>query len=103
MGWTAPGGQRESFFRAESLKNFARDSVPENTFSDLQQEIFEAVVETVHADHESGLERLRQVQDRALSAQLTASALITVTHPADRKGICHQLANDDQVTWVPEQ
>lgn len=92
--------QRESFFRAEALRRFARDSVPENTFEGLQGEIYDAIVETVESEHPSGLERLRAVLDRAVTAQLTTNALINVTEPADRKGICHQLANDDRVTWI---
>lgn len=92
--------QREAFFRAESLKNFARDSVPPGTFEGLQKEIFDAVIETVEAPHASGMERLRQTLERAVVAQLSSNALIQVTEPSDRKGICHQLANEDQVEWV---
>lgn len=95
--------QRESFFRAESLKRFARDSVPPETFEGLQREIFDAIIETVEAPHPSSMERLRQTLDRAVTAQLSANALIQVTEPADRKGICHQLANEDQVEWVDEK
>lgn len=95
--------QREAFFRAESLKSFARDSVPPGTFEGLQKEILDAIIETVEAEHPSGMERLRQALDRAVSAQLSANALIQVTEPADRKGICHQLANEDEVEWVSEE
>jgi len=92
--------QRESFFRAEALRNFARDSVPPNTFEGLQNEVYDAVVETAEAEHSDGLERLHQTLVQAVSAQLSANALIQVTEPADRRGICHQLANDDRLTWV---
>ncbi|MBD5787387.1 hypothetical protein IF650_14525 [Cellulosimicrobium terreum] len=92
--------QRESFFRAEALRNFARDSVLPRTFEGLQNELYDAVVETAEADHTDGLERLRQTLDQAVRAQLSANALIQVTEPSDRRGICHQLANDDRLTWV---
>ncbi|WP_263118395.1 ABC-three component system protein [Cellulomonas sp. RIT-PI-Y] len=92
--------QRESFFRAEALRSFARDSVPRNTFEGLQDEIFDAVVETVEGEHADGLERLQKTLELAVTAQLSANALIHVTEPADRRGICHQLANDDRLTWV---
>lgn len=95
--------QRESFFRAESLESFARDRVPPNTFDRLQGEVFDAVVETAEANHVDGLTRLNETLDRAISAQLTANALIQVAEPADRKGICHQLANEDRLTWVEEK
>lgn len=95
--------QRESFFRAEALRTFARDRVLPNTFEGLQNELFDAVVETVEADHSDGLERLRHTLEQAVNAQLSANALIQVTEPADRRGICHQLANDDRLTWVVDQ
>ena len=95
--------QRESFFRAEALRSFARDSVPPNTFEGLQNELYDAVIETAAAEHPDGLERLRQTLEQAVNAQLSANALITVTEPADRRGICHQLANEDRLTWVADK
>ncbi|MDR6198137.1 hypothetical protein QE374_000046 [Microbacterium sp. SORGH_AS428] len=95
--------QRESFFRAEALRTFARDRVLPNTFEGLQNELFDAIVETVEADHADGLERLRRTLEQAVNAQLSANALIQVTEPADRRGICHQLANDDRLTWVADK
>lgn len=92
--------QRETFFRAEALRGFARDSVPPSTFESLQNELYDAVIETVEDLHADGLERLRQTLDQAVNAQLSANALIQVTEPADRRGICHQLANEDRLTWV---
>jgi hypothetical protein len=92
--------QRESFFRAEALRAFARDQVLPNTYEGLQNELFDAVIETAEADHSDGLERLRHTLEQAVNAQLSANALIQVTEPADRRGICHQLANDDRLTWV---
>lgn len=92
--------QREAFFRAESLREFARDSVPSGTYEGLQEEIFDAVIETVESDHADGLCRLRSVLDAATQAQLTSNALITVLEPGDRKGVCHQLANGRRVKWV---
>lgn len=94
--------QRESFYRAEALRNFARDSVPSGTFEGLQNELYDAVIETTEADHSDGLERLRQTLEQAINAQLSANALIHVTGPADRRGICHQLANENRLTWVSQ-
>ncbi|WP_062318140.1 ABC-three component system protein [Demequina maris] len=95
--------QRETFFRAEALRNFARDSVPANTFEGLQNELYDAVVETAAAVHVDGLERLRQTLEQAVTAQLSANSLIEVTQPGDRRGICHQLANDGRLTWVVDE
>jgi len=95
------GRQREAFFHAESLKNFARDSVPEGTFDSLQSEIHSGVVDTCDEEHDHGLARMKAVIDRANAIQLTENGLIQVTKVQDRHGICHQLANEDKLTWVP--
>jgi hypothetical protein len=94
--------QRESFFRAEALRTFARDQVLPNTFAGLQNELFDAVIETAAAEYSDGLECLRHTLEQAVNAQLSANALIQVTEPADRRGICHQLAGDDRLTWVAD-
>jgi hypothetical protein len=92
--------QREAFYSAEALRVFARDSVPEGTFSALQNEVLDGVIETCDRRYRDGFERLSYVLTAAGSLHLTASALITVTEQRDRKGICHQLANDDRLIWV---
>ena len=95
------GRQREAFFHAESLKNFARDSVPKGTFESLQSEIHSGVVDTCDDDHANGLARMKAVINRANEIQLTENGLIQVTKIQDRNGICHQLANVDELIWVP--
>lgn len=96
------GRQREAFFHAESLKNFARDSVPQGTFESLQSEIHSGVIDTCDDDdHVHGLARMKAVIDRANDIQLTENGLIQVTKVQDRNGICHQLANEDKLIWVP--
>lgn len=95
--------QRECFFRAEALRNFARDSVPPGTFEGLQDEVLDAVIETVEWSHPDGYTRLHATLQAAVAAQITANALIHVTEPGDRRGICHQLANDDRLAWVVEK
>lgn len=94
--------QREAFFHAESLKDFARDSVPEGTFESLQTEIHFGVIETCEDDHENGFVRLKAVADKAGGLPLTSNGLIQVAKQQDRLGICHQLANVDRLKWVPE-
>jgi hypothetical protein len=92
--------QREAFYSAEALRVFARDSVPSGTFESLQDEVYDGVVEICERDNIVGYERLTQVLQAAVEAQITSNALISVTVPRDRKGICHQLANEDRLIWV---
>ncbi len=93
--------QREAFFHAESLRAFARDNVPAGTFDSLKDEIYDGVVDTCEASFPHGLDRLSCVVSGAVSLELTANGLIQVTKVQDRRGICHQLANEDRLTWVP--
>lgn len=93
--------QRTNFFSAESLRNFARDNVPEGTFDHMQDEVFHGVIDTCESNHTDGLARMREVLKQAAQISLTANPLRTVVQIQDRQGICHQLANDNRLTWVP--
>ena len=92
--------QRERFYHAESLRNFARDTVPEGTFDDLQDEVFHGVIDITDATHSDGFQRMRATVAHAAQVSTTANPLASVTRPQDRQGICHQLANDDRLIWV---
>lgn len=92
--------QRVSFYKAESLRVYARDSVPPGTFEKLQDDIHSGVIETAEADHPSGFARLTSVLSQVGQLDLNRHTLITRSDNDDRKGICHQLANSDRLTWV---
>lgn len=92
--------QRERFYHAESLRNFARDTVPEGTYEALQDEIFHGVVDVCETHHTDGFSRMRAVVTQSANVSVTSSSLSSVTKVQDKQGICHQLANEDRVTWV---
>lgn len=91
--------QREHFYHAEALRNFARDTVPPGTFEDLQSEVYAGVADVEAKAHKDALVRLEAVTQAAQELHLTSNALLTVVKVQDRRGICHQLANDDRLTW----
>lgn len=91
--------QREFFYHAESLRNFARDNVPPGTYEDLQTEVYAGVIDIHDFTHNNSFSRLGAVLQAASSLQLTSNALISVIKVQDRKGICHQLANDNRLEW----
>jgi hypothetical protein len=93
--------QRERFYHAEALRNFARDTVPAGTFDALQEEVYHGVVDTCEDSHANGFDRMRATVMQAAKVAITSSPLASVTKAQDRQGICHQLANEDQLTWVP--
>lgn len=94
--------QRFRFYHAEALRNFARDTVPEGTFESLQNELFNGVIDTCEDDHDNGFKRMKAVTKQATQIELTSNPLVTAVKVEDRQGICHQLANEDRLTWVNE-
>lgn len=92
--------QRERFYHAEALRNFARDTVPAGTFDDLQDEIYHGVVDITDSTHPNGYERMKATVAQASSVALTANPLASVIKSQDRQGICHQLANEDRLKWI---
>ena len=92
--------QREFFYHAESLRNFARDTVPPGTFEDLQEEVHAGVVEIEGAPQPDAFFRVNAVTQAAAQLSLTANGLISVTKVQDKRGMCHQLANEDRLHWV---
>jgi hypothetical protein len=92
---------RKFFYKAESLKVFARDSYPEHApFDDLVEQIKDGVQPTLSSTHSDSLTKVNAVCDAATKVQLDANILTPQAQPGDRIGICHHLANDKQITWV---
>lgn len=92
--------QRQAFYSAEALRVYARDSVPPGTFEALLDDVHAGVIEVAEISHASGRVRLTAVLTHSTQVQLDSHRLVSVTGPEDRKGLCHQLANDDRLTWV---
>lgn len=95
------GDSRTEFYSAESLRSFSRDTLPEGSFGELQDEILSGIRDALRGDHQSGYRRLVMVVETARALQLTSHPLVPRMHIRDRGGVCHQLANDrDDVKWV---
>jgi len=94
--------QRVLFYSAESLRNFARDRTPPRTFDSLQDDVYNGVIDICEAAHSDALERLRKTVSAAAQLDVSGNALVGVTKVADKQGICHQLANDDRLTWTEQ-
>lgn len=91
--------QRERFYSAEALPNFSRDTVPEGTFDALQEEVFQSVIDVSDAQHADGYARMKATAAQAALVISTANPLCSAMQVQDRQGICHQLANEDRLTW----
>lgn len=95
--------QREAFYSAEALRLFARDSVLPGTFENLQDDVYDGVVETHFRDFDHGLDRLQAVLEAVVALNLSPkNPLVNVSKNRDKRGICHQLANGDRLDWCDQ-
>lgn len=94
--------QRLAFWSAQTLQRFARDQVPDGTFESLQNEVHSAVIEIADSEHRSAFVRMTSVLTAATQIALDSNPLMPRVHIDDRKGICHQLANEDRLIWRQE-
>ncbi len=92
---------REHFYSAESLRNFSRDTLPDGEFERLQNEVCDGVIDKSLEVFPNGFQRLIATILFARQLQLTSHPLIHRLESNDRAGICHQLANNDRLRWVP--
>lgn len=93
--------QRINFYKAESLKDYANESLPSETiFEEFQDSIYDALEDTINDDYENGFRCLKETLKEVQRIDLSGNIISQVTRPADRKGICHQLANDGKIRWT---
>jgi hypothetical protein len=92
--------QRECFYHAESLRVFVRDKVEPGTFEGLQEEIYHGVADVCEGEHPDGFERVKAVTSAAQHVPLDAHPLGSCAMVKDRRGICHQLANEKRLKWT---
>jgi hypothetical protein len=61
--------------------------------------VYAGVADVEAKAQKDALVRLDAVTQAAQELHLTSNALLTVVKVQDRRGICHQLANDDRLIW----
>lgn len=91
---------REVFYHAESLRNFARDSVDAGMFDAVSDEIYHGSVDTYEMTYPNGLARIRSTITQAGNLSPNCNALCIRVQVQDKHGICHHLANVDKFIWV---
>ena len=89
--------QRVRFFDAEAFIATYRDQTEPGTTESFAEEIFDAI-EPSQKISGSGLDRLTRALTVA-GVTTPASVLSRQAKVGVKQGFCHQLANDDRVTW----
>jgi hypothetical protein len=89
--------QRVKFFDAEAFMATYRDQTEPGTTEDFADQILNAIEPSLMIPG-SGLNRLSTALTVAGKAE-PASVLAPQAKTGIKQGVCHQLANDDHVTW----
>jgi hypothetical protein len=91
---------RANFYCAESLREFSKDVLtPPDNFEELQDQVYDGIQPKLAESHPSGFDRVLAVSAHATVVGISDHPLKSDLEPADRIGICHQLANDGRVRW----
>jgi|HubBroStandDraft_4_1064222.scaffolds.fasta_scaffold212737_1 hypothetical protein len=90
-------GQRVRFYDAEAFTAHYRDQTEPGTIEDFADQIFDAIEPSLRVSG-SGHMRLTAALTTAAQAR-PASVLAPRARVRVKQGVCHQLANDDRVTW----
>ncbi|GKU79430.1 ABC-three component system protein [Paenibacillus sp. L3-i20] len=95
---------RINFYSAESLKRSVRDIfASEDHFGVLKSEMHSGIKDFMKGDFEDGYKKLTKTMHESTKVNLSVSIIDRELHfvtNEDKKGICHHLANEDQIIWV---
>lgn len=97
--------QREFFFKAATLRQFERDSLPHDRgFEALMDQVYDGIIDTCDQPHfPDGLARVNATLEVAVSLNITSYALRDDLQVGDLKGVCHHLANEDRLCWCQRE
>jgi len=91
---------RVQFYCAESLHKFSRDHLEHGEFERLQEEIFVGIENIIISEHSHGYDRVVKTVQEAYKIQIDSHPLKERLELIDRAGICHQLANNNTISWA---
>lgn len=97
---------RKDYYKAETIHRELRDTVQldeEGSFDVLKDEMYDGVITTSDADHESSYKRLSAVMEHATVVSLSNNLndiTLNWVGPGEKKGVCHMLVNDGRLKWT---
>ena len=95
---------RANFYCAESLREFSKDVLAApDSFEDLQEQLNDGIQPKLAETFPSGYDRVLAVSSHVTTVQVSDHPLRSELEPADRIGVCHQLANDGRIKWRKSQ
>lgn len=91
---------RIQFYCAESLNKFSRDHLEIGEFERLQDNILAGIENVILSEHKHGFDRVVAAVQEAFKLQVDFHPLKDRIEILDRGGVCHQLANDNKLSWA---
>ena len=97
---------RKNYYKAELVCRETRDSVKpdeENPITELLDEVEEGIYETRRRAYDDALLRVNAVMEQASKVPIASwvdDATFNWIGPAEKKGVCHILVNDERFKWV---
>lgn len=97
---------RKNYYMAELVCRETRDSVRPDEASpieELKDEIEEGVYETRRKPYDDALQKVDAVMEQASKVPISSwvdDATFRWIGPAEKKGVCHILVNDERFKWV---
>jgi hypothetical protein len=91
---------RREFYCAEGLREFSLDNLPPESYTELEDQIYDGVIDVMEEDHVDGFVRVKATVKQAKVIAIDSHPLKDRMNPSDRAGICHQLANNERLKWT---
>lgn len=97
---------RNSFYSAESLKQFSRDNnsnSEEDFFEEFKDEVYTTIRNIARKDDSLGYDKVLNSTQAAINNQYSSNPLHQEIKAQDKEGTCHHLANENKVKWVKKK
>ena len=97
---------RKNYYKAELVCRETRDSVkPDETspIEELKDEVEEGIYETRRRTYDDALDKVDAVMEQASKVTISSwvdNATFNWIGPAEKKGVCQILVNDERFKWV---
>lgn len=95
---------RNSFYAAESLELFSRENFPDADplpFVELKDDAKAIAANTLLLnDRENSLKKVLLVIQEVMRQSFGSNPLHIEIKPIDKQGVCHHLANDNEISWI---
>jgi hypothetical protein len=96
---------RKSFRMVEDLRQLSRDNLPEGTYEEFQEDMYEGIINTVENNYKNAFFKVKATEDKSTNFIINSYPSIEgkQCRPIEKKGVCHQLVNDEEISWIKDE